>query len=816
MGMEEYKLEAHPVSKKEAIIQGDCYRITMLTSALVRLEYNSEGVFEDRATQSVLNRDFSVPEFKVVEDEEELVIYTDSLEIHYNRKPFAANGLSIKVVGGGSGWGRNWNYGDEPSDLLGTARTLDGCDGAMKLSDDAYLKGDTPMNEKYSGKVKMEHGIISRKGFAVVDDSHSMALTEDGWVSPRQGDGEDLYFFGYGHRYLESLKDFYYLCGKQPLLPRYAFGNWWSRYHRYTEEEYKELVERFEDEKLPFSVAVVDMDWHIVDDVDPKYGSGWTGYTWNKNFFPDPKGFMSWLHEHNMKITLNVHPADGIRAYEELYPRVAEKMGIDPESEIAVQFDPADPHFMEVYLKDLHHPLEEEGVDFWWLDWQQGTVTKVPGLDPLWMLNHYHYLDSSWKGNRPLTFSRYAGVGSHRYPVGFSGDSVISWESLQFQPYFTNTASNVGYGWWSHDIGGHMMGIRDDELMARWVEYGVFSPINRLHSTDNPFNGKEPWKFDKITQGVMEDYLRLRHGMVPYLYTMNRRANYDDLPLIQPMYYLEPDREEAYQVPNEYYFGSELLVSPITEKQDPEVRAAKVTTWLPEGMWVDFFTGMVYQGGRMIDLWRGVEDMPVLMKAGAIVPMKDMADYDSSTDNPKAMEVRVFPAEDGTFTLWEDQGDTPVDKEENWVATQLTFTGGEEDTFTIGKALGNVSVIPESRSWKVVFMGVEKACCKVTADGEEVAVKVSYDKAIAALTVEVPETAVGKEIVITFADGISLAENDLVGRCYAMLDKAQIPYNLKSAIQAVVEKMGKDGIGTLATMNLSPALMGAVLELLTA
>ena len=162
MGMEEYKLEAHPVSKKEAIIQGDCYRITMLTSALVRLEYNSEGVFEDRATQSVLNRDFPVPEFKVVEDEGELVIYTDSLEIHYNRKPFAANGLSIKVVGGGSGWGRNWNYGDEPSDLLGTARTLDGCDGAMKLSDDAYLKGDTPMNEKYSGKVKMEHGIISR------------------------------------------------------------------------------------------------------------------------------------------------------------------------------------------------------------------------------------------------------------------------------------------------------------------------------------------------------------------------------------------------------------------------------------------------------------------------------------------------------------------------------------------------------------------------------------------------------------------------------------------------------------------------------
>ena len=89
--------------------------------------------------------------------------------------------------------------------------------------------------------------------------------------------------------------------------------------------------------------------------------------------------------------------------------------------------------------------MEEDGVDFWWLDWQQGTVTKIPGLDPLWMLNHYHYLDSVWKGKRQLTFSRYAGPGSHRYPIGFSGDTIITWESLKFQPYFTANASNIGY-----------------------------------------------------------------------------------------------------------------------------------------------------------------------------------------------------------------------------------------------------------------------------------------------------------------------------------------------------------------------------------
>ena len=138
-----------------------------------------------------------------------------------------------------------------------------------------------------------------------------------------------------------------------------------------------------------------------------------------------------------------------------------------------MNFDIADPDFLLAYLEEIHHPLEAEGVDFWWLDWQQGSHTAMPGLNPLWMLNHYHFLDSGRDGKRPITFSRYAGPGSHRYPVGFSGDTVTSWASLDFQPYFTATAANLGYGWWSHDIGGHMFGVRDDELVTRWFQLGV-------------------------------------------------------------------------------------------------------------------------------------------------------------------------------------------------------------------------------------------------------------------------------------------------------------------------------------------------------
>lgn len=150
------------------------------------------------------------------------------------------------------------------------------------------------------------------------------------------------------------------------------------------------MIERFHNENLPFSVAVIDMDWHLVD-IDSKYGNGWTGFTWNRKLFPQPERFLSNLHQRGMKVTLNVHPADGIRAYEDAYPKIAKDMGIDPESGLTVEFDPADPKFLQNYYADVIHPLEEQGVDFWWVDWQQGTHTRIAGLDPLWMLNHYGF-----------------------------------------------------------------------------------------------------------------------------------------------------------------------------------------------------------------------------------------------------------------------------------------------------------------------------------------------------------------------------------------------------------------------------------------
>src|SRR5699024_7488364 len=224
---------------------------------------------------------------------------------------------------------------------------------------------------------------------------------------------------------------------------------------------------------------------------------GLTGYSWNTDLFPDYRAFLQYLKSKNLHITLNLHPADGVRFFEDAYPEMAKAMGIDPKTKQDIPFSCKDPKFWNAYFDVLHKPYEKDGVDFWWIDWQQGKKSDVKGLDPLVALNHYHYLDNAEDGRIPLILSRYGGIGSHRYPLGFSGDTAISWKVLDFQPYFTVNAANCGYTWWSHDIGGHHFGKRDENLYIRWLQFGVFSPVLRLHSTSNDLLGKEPWRYNR-------------------------------------------------------------------------------------------------------------------------------------------------------------------------------------------------------------------------------------------------------------------------------------------------------------------------------
>ncbi|MDY6873773.1 MAG: glycoside hydrolase family 31 protein, partial [Chloroflexota bacterium] len=565
----------YATAKPDAIVQHGSARFTLLTSQLIRMEYAPSEQFEDRATQVVWNRDFPVPAFSHRIDGDQLTIKTDKLLLSYrhNDRGFTRNTLSIQI----KSTGITWHYGMEnKSNLMGTVRTLDEADGAV------------PLNP----------GVIARTGWSIVDDSHSLLFSEDGWLETRPPSllMKDLYFFGYGQAYTNCIKDFQALSGAAPILPRFALGNWWSRYWPYHQDELVQLMRDFREHAVPLSVCVVDMDWHIVDTGNES--SGWTGYTWNPALFPEPKRFLAEIKDLGLRTALNLHPASGVYPHESQYQAMAKRLGVDPETKAPVPFDIADPEFTKAYFEILHYPNETMGLDFWWLDWQQGASSTIAGLDPLFWLNHLHFYDSTKDGiKRPFIFSRWGGLGSQRYPIGFSGDTHVTWESLQFQPYFTATAANVGYGWWSHDIGGHMGGVEEPELYLRWVQYGVFSPILRLHSTNNRFHERRPWGYDAEINQHASDAMRLRHALIPYLYTAAWHNYRDGILPIRPMYYLNPKENDAYLCPNEYTFGSELIAVPFTRPRDADTRLSRQVVWLPEGDWFDFFTGNHYDGG---------------------------------------------------------------------------------------------------------------------------------------------------------------------------------------------------------------------------
>lgn len=692
-----YSFTADPVVNPKSVVKGQGhkghYRFSVLTDKLVRFEWSEDGGFEDRASTTAFFRSFPTPEFKVDDNKDKLEIVTKYFHLTYDKNEFSSSGLTVKAAND------VWHYnGKSYGDLGGTARTLDRADG----------------------RIPLEPGVLSRKAYAVLDDSASM-LFEDGWIATRKPGRKDGYLFAYHGDHKAAIKDFYRLSGGQPLLPRWALGNWWSRYHAYSDKEYLGLMNKFVSEKIPLSVAVIDMDWHKVN-IPPKYGSGWTGYSWNPDLFPFPENFINNLHSIDLKVTVNDHPADGIRAFEDQYKLVAKALDHDTSKEEPIRFDCTDKKFLDAYFDVLKQNLEDEGIDFWWIDWQQGNRSRIPGVDPLWVLNHYHYLTSRRNiktTETPITFSRYAGAGSHRYPIGFSGDTLITWASLHFQPEFTATASNIGYGWWSHDIGGHYAGVRSNELTARWVQFGCFSPILRLHSEKSQWNSKEPWLYEPEARKVMKDYLQLRYRLIPFLYTMNVRACYESEPLMQPMYWNHRD-EEAYTVPNQYYFGPDLIVAPITTPNNKSTLMGSVRAWLPDTgrRYIDIrYPSLVYDGGRYVDVHRPLSEIPVFAKEGTIIPLnsdKFSRRGKHGVDKPRAITIQLVVGADAYFELVEEPVDpVPAAKADHpdpstFVRTQIRWSQ-KEGILTIGPEVNGGG---QRRKWTVELLGCTKGVNK--------------------------------------------------------------------------------------------------------
>lgn len=749
-----------PVARPSQVTRHGNVRVTVLTDRLLRVEYAEDGAFEDRATLAVVNRRFPATRFEARTDGRSLTVDTGPVRLRCEDvdRPFSADTLHARIATDGGT--TTWRFGQEDrGNLGGTVRTLDTWDGNRV----ARMVGFDPERGFLHewDEQSLAPGLLSRDGWVAFDDTGSVALDSipgagaraRSWPVPRPpGERHDLYLFAYGTDHRAALAAGARLLGTQPLPPRWAFGYWYSRYYPYTDRELLRLAEQLDHHDVPVDVLVIDMDWHR---------PGWTGYSWDRDLFPDPTETLQRLHERGLRVSLNLHPADGVGRHEDAFEAMCEAMGLDPATTERVPFDVTDPRFVEAYFRLLHHPEEDRGVDFWWMDWQQGTESTIPGLDPLAWLNHLHWDDQARRrpSRRPLIFSRWGGPGAGRYPVGFSGDTHATWASLAYQPEFTATAANILYGYWSHDIGGHFGGATDPELYARWVQFGVHSPVLRTHGTLGPEQERRIWEFPNPYRTVMIEAVQHRYELVPYLYGECRRGVDDGTSLVRPMYHEHPTLDAAYEATGQYHLGGRMVVAPVVSPLDDDGMAG-VRVWLPKGEWFDLAHGARLEVGDDEGAWFErrylLAEVPRFVRAGTVLPTQRDARRLDAPSYPHLV-VTAYPGARGEHELYEDDGVSTGYLQGRSVTVPLRHrSSARRRTVRLGPARGSYRGWLRRRPVEVRFVA-EAPPRAVRAGGREVPWAAYeqeghwwYDAANAAVVVSLPRVDLreGVEVVL--------------------------------------------------------------------
>ena len=783
------------------------FRISVLKSGIIRIEKDPNQKFNDYPTQKVLYRNFKkvafsssvMDDFLVIELMKYKLFFNGDIEqsyILYNNEKLALNNIH---------------------NLGGTYETVDGMDGDVQ----------TIPGVNY----QIGLGICSSNGVALLEDTDAYCFDEDNNFSHKNTSELDVYVFFYPNDYINAVKNFFEISGYPPMLPKYVFGNWWSRFYAYSHESYVYLMDKFSKDNIPFTIATVDMDWHyspsngrnLMRDLDKPYeyfvneegkyycrfwnddnpwSIGWTGYTWNKKLFPDYEQFLKDLKARGLHITLNLHPADGIGFYEDMYERCAKRVGFDTSKKETIPFDLIDENYRKMFFEEITNFYEDKGVDFWWIDWQQGQFSKFPGLTPMWLCNHYFYHDRAKRTTRPLILSRCCGAGGHRYPLGFSGDSFETFGSLKYLVKTTSMATNIGFTYWSHDIGGHMHGVKDGDLYLKFVQFGVFSPVMRIHSSCNETFSKETDLYLNGYGEMINKWLRLRHKMIPYLYSYSLQTTKDGRGLIEPMYYHHPKDKLCFEYKDgQYFFAKDLLVAPYVERKDENDINRKMV-YFPTGTYYDLKYGYKYCGRREVEVIRETSDMPVFIKEGAFFVL-DNNNYGNKIDNPKELEI-ITTKGNGRYLLLEDDQHSTV---------RTRFVNNKKDSTIKIKVSGAKHLYQQERKYIFRLLNV--------FDYEDIKVENANISDIHTvgghLEFVISDVEFNKEVVISYKakeqDKLSVAKNYALKRILYLDDVNDIRNDLYEAIvKADSVKEIKDKVKKSRVSKLSKEMILEVLK----
>eukprot|EP01138_Halocafeteria_seosinensis_P006367 gb/GECG01006509.1/.p1 GENE.gb/GECG01006509.1/~~gb/GECG01006509.1/.p1 ORF type:complete len:904 (+),score=86.49 gb/GECG01006509.1/:1-2712(+) len=821
-------IEPYPYEPKAneaaVVVVGDA-RFTILTDRLIRIEYKRGSNFEDRPSIAVLNRKTEVPSFTTSTFGRTTTIDTEFLRLNYTRpsraegefQGFTRDNLIITTRDGSALYpprsrdprkakSFTWRFGDVDSgNLLGTVRSLD--DLQYINLNCSEIEGLKIHNES----LHCEYGLVSSLGWAVYNDSGSPLLKNDWPVNDMSNDEVDLYFFGYGLDFRSALKAYTRIGGKVPMLPRYGLGVMWSRWYDMDAWLTKQIIEDYRTRGIPLDIYVTDMNWHL---------EGWTGYTFNKRIIPFPNDTFGWIHKQGIKVAANLHDASGVQNFEECYEEMARANGIDPSTGNTVKANFTDKTYMHS-LDDIC--WKRLPFDIPWIDWQQGGETGVyiRNVNPTIWLNHARSTNNlRWGRNeRSMILARFGGMGNHRYQAGFSGDVIHTWDALAFQPYFTSTASNVLYGYWSHDILGR---AHDYEMFTRAIQWGSLSPLFRTHDAGMAQGGcalvgicsiveiwNQPKEFFEISRAALAD----RQRLLPYLYTLNRELYDDGVSPIRPMYYDWPLEAAAYSdrvMKKEYMLGDDILVAPITSPMNTSNKLSNWSVWLPPGTWFDRVRGKMIdsstlRNGNYTQLY-DLSEIPIFVKAGSVIPQITYDPDDVlgvAKRNYQTLHFDVYPGSgQGSRMVYEDDGESLDYMNGSYAWTTFQYrTSGNQMLVNISTK-GFYKGMPSSRDYSIRLISSVPPS-SVTVNGRSIGFSIFgeanswyYDGQWVGPVVQVSnvQTSASLSIVMSFPSGSSTTSVDsvrgLIGRSWLSkirLDHAIVSGYMKKSGQSLQE-----------------------------
>lgn len=669
------------LANSEAVISGSCFRISVLTERLVRLEYHPSGVFNDLESTLIKFRNFPKPTFEKQEDSRFLVIKTKYFTLSYTKeKDFDAGklmpmaNLKIDLVG----TERNWYYNHpEIKNYKGNFIALDGSE------DDS----------------KPRNGLYSLDGFASLDDSKNYVFDTDGKMYQRDGLGKDIYLFMYNNDFDAALKDYYTLTGYPAMIPRYALGNWWSRDLDYNTEDINELINNFEKSEIPLSVLMLDKGWHINNSEEGNEVR--TGYTFNKELISDPAALIKELHDKNIKVGLNLNMIDGIYPNEEEYAKLASMFNITDNKIIA--FDPLNPKLLDAIYQVMVSPLTKLGIDFYWNDIDSTSIS----IDKLFLVNKSMYENKDINNNNDhrMILARNGLIASHKYPITYTGKTIVGWDGLRKAIKAQAMAANIGVSWISSDVNGNYGGIEEEELYVRSVEQSIFGPIVRFNAPRGRYYRKEPWRWNAKTLEIVSRYFKLRYRLIPYLYTLAYDYHKNGKLVTRPLTYNYPWVYDDSSYKYEYLLGNNILVSPIITKKDLLINRTIHRVFIPDGVWYDFITGKKFPGNKQYISFYRDEDYPIFVRRGGIIPLNADKKEENFIGNPKTLEIHIFPGESNTFNLYEDDG------KDRYLVTQIDYNYLPSNYTVIIRNLEGDSkgVVEEKRNYKIRFRNTKKA-----------------------------------------------------------------------------------------------------------